>query len=110
MFIPVNNKQTAFKELEIERLYTVVYTGSLQIQSYIQSSQKPSGYPLSNHHLITYTTTKRMTLNTLRNTLSLANTKIADLEHLKNTQPISANTETKLFNRVQGLHLLQKII
>ena len=27
-----------FKELEIERLYTVVYTGSLQTQSYIQSS------------------------------------------------------------------------
>jgi len=30
-----------FKELEIERLYTIVYTGSLQTQSYIQSSQKP---------------------------------------------------------------------
>ena len=41
LFITVNNKQTEFKELEIERLYTVVYTGSLQIQSYIQSSQKP---------------------------------------------------------------------
>ena len=62
-------------------------------QSYIQSSQKPWGYLLSNHHLITYTTTKRMTLNTSRNTLSLANTKIANLEHLKNTQPISANTK-----------------
>jgi len=33
--------KTEFKELEIERLYTVVYTGSLQTQSYIQSSQKP---------------------------------------------------------------------
>ena len=32
---------TKFKEIEIERLYTVVYTGSLQIQSYIQSSQNP---------------------------------------------------------------------
>ena len=32
--------KTEFKELEIERLYTVVYTGSLQTQSYIQSSQK----------------------------------------------------------------------
>ena len=99
-----------FKKIGIEKLYTVVYTGSLQIQSYIQSSQKPWWYPLSNHHLITYTTTKRMTLNTSRNTLSLANTKILDLEHLKNTQPISANTKTKLFNRVQGLHLLQKTI
>jgi len=27
--------KTKFKELEIERLYTVVYTGSLQTQSYI---------------------------------------------------------------------------
>jgi len=32
---------TEFKELEIERLYTDVYTGSLQTQSYIQSSQNP---------------------------------------------------------------------
>jgi len=30
-----------FKELGIERLHIDVYTGSLQIQSYIQSSQKP---------------------------------------------------------------------
>ena len=36
------------KELRIERLHTDVYTGSLQIQSYIQSSQKPWGNPLSN--------------------------------------------------------------
>ena len=33
--------KTKFKELEIERLYTVVYIGSLQTLSYIQSSQKP---------------------------------------------------------------------
>jgi len=33
--------KTEFKELGIERLHTDVYTGSLQIQSYIQSSQKP---------------------------------------------------------------------
>ena len=66
--------KTKFKEIGIERLYTVVYTRSLQTQSYIQSSQKPWGNPLSNHTLITYTTTKRMTLNTSRNTLSLVNT------------------------------------
>jgi len=30
--------KTEFKELEIERLYTDVYTGSLETQSYIQSS------------------------------------------------------------------------
>ena len=28
-----NNKQTEIKELEIERLYTVVYTGSLQTRA-----------------------------------------------------------------------------
>ena len=33
--------KTEFKELEIERLHTDVYTGSLQTQSYIQSSKKP---------------------------------------------------------------------
>ena len=33
--------KTEFKELGIERLHTDVYTGSLQHQSYIQSSQKP---------------------------------------------------------------------
>ena len=49
------------------------------------------------------------TLNTSRNTLSLANTKIADLEHLKNTANLSKH-KNELFNRVQGLHLLQKII
>jgi len=30
--------KTEFKEIGIEKLYTVVYTGSLQTQSYIQSS------------------------------------------------------------------------
>ena len=39
------------------------------------------------------------------------NTKIADLDPLKNTQPISEKHRNEyLFNRVQGLHLLQKII
>ena len=76
-------------------------------KSYVQSSQKPRGYPLSYHHLITYTTTKRMTLNTSRKTLSLANTKIADLEHLKNTQPISATHTNRMFSSLHRLHLLQ---
>jgi len=48
-----------------------------------------------------------MTLNTSKNTLSLANTKIADLEHLKNTQPISASHTNELFSSLQRLHLLQ---
>ena len=33
LFIPANKKQTEIKELEIERLYTVVYTGSLQTRA-----------------------------------------------------------------------------
>jgi len=35
------NDKTEFKEIGIEKLYTVIYTGSLEIQSYIQSSQNP---------------------------------------------------------------------
>jgi len=37
----LSNDKTEFKEIGIKRLYTVVYTGSLQTQSYIQSSQNP---------------------------------------------------------------------
>ena len=48
-----------------------------------------------------------MTLNTSKNTLSLANTKIVDLEHLKTTQPISATHTYELFSSLQRLHLLQ---
>ena len=33
LFIPANNKQTEIKELGIERLYTVVYNGSLQTKA-----------------------------------------------------------------------------
>jgi len=33
LFIPANNKRIEIKELEIERLYTVVYTGSLQTRA-----------------------------------------------------------------------------
>jgi len=35
------NIKTEFKEIGKERLHTDVYTGSLQYQSYIQSSQNP---------------------------------------------------------------------
>ena len=37
----LSNNKTEFKKIGIERLHTDVYTGSLQTQSYIQSSQKP---------------------------------------------------------------------
>ena len=94
-------------------MHTEIYTGSLQIQSYIQSSQKPWGNPLSNHNLITYTTTKRMTLNTSRNTLFLANTLTPRLLILIPSRTHNQSQQTQkrnLFHRVQGLHWLQKII
>ena len=47
-----------------------------------------------------------MTLKTSRNTLSLANTKIADLEHLKNTQPISATHTNELFQQFTKITLV----
>ena len=105
--------KTKIKELRIERLHTDVYTSSLQIQSYIQSSQKPWGNPLSNHNLITYTTTKRMTLNTSRQTLFLANTPTPRLLILIPSRTHNQSQQTQkrnLFHKVQGLNLLQKII
>ena len=45
-------------------------------------------------------------MNTSRNTVSLANTKIADLEHLKNTQPISAKHTHELFSSLQKITLV----
>ena len=71
------------------------------------------GNPLSNHTLITYTITKKVTLIPSRHTLLLANTPtlrllilIPSRTHIKSQQTHKRN----LFNRVQGLHLLQKII
>ena len=109
----LSNKKTEFKEIGIERFHTDVYIVSLQTQSYIQSSQKPWGNPLSNHNLITYTTTKRMTLNTSRHTLSLANTPTLRLLILIPSKTHSQSQQTQkqnLFHRVQGLNLLQKKI
>ena len=40
----------------------------------------------------------------------LTNTKNADLDPLKSTQHFSANTQNKLVQQIQGLHLLQKKI
>jgi len=42
------NIKLKLKSLRIERMHTKVYTGSLLTKSYIQSSQKPLGNPLSN--------------------------------------------------------------
>ena len=73
-------------------MHTEVYTGSLLIQSYIQSSQKTLGNPLSNQPYITYNTTKEVTLIPSRHTLPLVQhntTKNVDLDPLKNTQHFS---------------------
>jgi len=71
------------------------------------------GIPLSNHTLITYTTTKKVTLIPSRHTLLLANTSTLRLMILIPSRTHSKSQQThkrNLFNRVQGLHLLQKII
>ena len=47
-----------------------------------------------------------MTLKTSRNTLYLANTKIADLEHLKNTQPISTTHTNKIVQQFTQITLV----
>jgi len=47
-----------------------------------------------------------MTLNTSRNTLCLANTKIADLERLKNTQLISAKTHKRIVQQFTKITLV----
>jgi len=52
LFIPANNKQTEFKEIELERLYTVVYTGSLQSRatsSFLRTLRKSTKQPHLDH-------------------------------------------------------------
>jgi len=71
------------------------------------------GNSLSNHTLITYTTTKKVTLIPSRHTLLLANTPALRLLILIPSRTHNKSQQThkrNLFNRVQGLHLLQKII
>ena len=104
------NIKLKLKSLRIERMHTEVYTSSLLTKSYIQSSQKPLGNPLSNQPQITYNTIKEMTLIPSRHTLPLAQhntTKNADLDNLKNTQHFSA-IHTDFLSKYKGLHLLQK--
>ena len=47
-----------------------------------------------------------MTLKTSSNTLYLANTKIVDLEHLKNTQPISATHTNRIVQQFTQITLV----
>jgi len=93
-------------------MYTDVYTGSLQTQSCIQSSQKPLRNSTKQSHLDHLHHNQRSDLDPLKTHTSLGqhtNTKNADLGHLKNTQHFSANTQS-FFQQIQGLHLLQNQI
>ena len=47
-----------------------------------------------------------MTLKSSRNKLYLANTKIADLEHIKNTQPISATHTNRIVQQFTHITLV----
>jgi len=101
------------KSLRIERMHTDVYTGSLQTQSYIQSSQKLLRKSIKQSNLDHLQHNQESDLDPLKTHTSLGqhtNTKNADLDPLKNTEQFSANTQTNLFYRIQGLHLLHKQI
>ena len=97
------------KSLRIERMHTDVYNGSLQTQSYIQSSQKPLRNSIKQSTLDHLQHNQESDLDPLKTHTSFGqhtNTKNADLDPLKNTQHFSANTQTNLFYKIQGLHLL----
>ena len=103
------NIKLNLKSSKDSTLNTQVYIGSLLTKSYIQSSHKPLGNPLSNQPYITYNTTKEVTLIPSRHTLPLAQhntTKNVDLDNLKNTQHFSASHTVS--SKYKGLHLLQK--
>jgi len=107
----LTNIKTEFKELGIERMHTDVYTGSLQTQSYIQSSQKPLRNFTKLSHLDHLHHNQESDLDLLKTHTSLGqhtNTKIVDLDPLKNTQQISANTQTKLVQQSTRITLVTK--
>ena len=108
-----NNLKIEFKELRVRDKHTsnlYWFTFTPRVTS---SPQKPLGIPLCNQNQITNTTHQSSDLEPLKKHTTFGqhtNTKNADLDPLKNTQHFSANTQTNLFNRIQGLHLLQKKI
>ena len=90
-------------------MYTDVYTGSLQSQSYIQSSQKLLRKSTKQSHLDHLNHNQESDLDPLKTHTSLGqhtNTKISDLDPLKNTQQISANTQTKLVQQSTRITLV----
>ena len=90
MFILVHSKPIATSSLHIKPLRKSTKQSHLD---HLHHNQESDLDPLKTHTSLGQHT----------------NTKIFYLDPLKNTQQISANTQT-LFNRVHGLHLLQKII
>ena len=79
-------------------MYTDVYTGSLQTQSYIQSSQKPLRKSTKQPHLDDLHHNQESDIDPLKTHTSLGqhtNTKISYLDPLKNTQQISALWKTQ---------------
>ena len=85
-------------------MHTYVYTGSLQTQSYIQSSQKPLRNSTKQSNLDHLQHNQESNLDPLKTHTSLGqhtNTKNADLDPLKNTQHFSANTQNKLVQQIQ---------
>ena len=94
-------------------MYTDVYTGSLQTQSYIESSQKPLRKSTKQSHLDHLHHNQESDLEHLKTHLFLANTPTLRLLILIPSRTHNQSQQThkqNLFNRVQGLHLLQKII
>jgi len=92
-------------------MHTEIYTGSLYTQSYIQFSQKPLRNSTKQSNLDHLQHNQESDLGPLKTYTSLGqhtNTKNADLDPLKSTQHFSANTQKKLVQQIQGLHLLQK--
>ena len=90
-------------------MYTDVYTGSLQTQSYIQSSHKPLRKSTKQSHLDHLHHNQEIDFDPLKTHTSLGqytNTKIADLDPLKNTQQISANTQRKLVQQSTRITLI----
>ena len=76
-------------------MYTDVYIGSLQTQSYIQFSQKPLRKSTKQSHLDHLHHNQESDLDPLKTHTSLGqhtNTKITDLDPLKNTQQLSKHT------------------
>jgi len=99
LFIPANNKQTEFKEIkdrEIAHKCLYWFTINPELHPvFSETLRKSTKQPHLGHlHYNQESDLEHLKTHTLLG--QHTNTKIVDLDLLKNTQPISANTETKL--------------